>query len=145
MAEFRDFNFKLVVINALMYQGRSLAPAFDIDEHMLTRGIDDIPAVYVLENELDEDVLDESRSYFESLEISDELLAGVESLCFDGGLAIYYHCAPAWGGEDDLFDVGTLDDLALLPNLRQVTAVDGGTLAAPDKREIFAARGIAAS
>jgi len=100
----------------------------------------------LLENELDEDILDESRTYFEELEISDELLAGIEGLCFDAGLDIYYHCAPAWGGEDDLFDVHSLDDLALLPNLRWVTAVDDGTLARKqDRRGLLAARGITAS
>ncbi|MGW1280046.1 DUF6892 domain-containing protein [Streptomyces tsukubensis] len=141
MAEFHDFNFKLVVVDELMYRRKTLTPAFDLDERMRARGID-IPAVYVLENELDEDVLDESRAYFEALEISEELLAGVDSLCFDAGLEIYRHCAPAWDGEDGLFDVRSLDDLALLPGLKRVVAVDDGTLAAPGKWEILAARGI---
>ncbi|AZK98028.1 MULTISPECIES: DUF6892 domain-containing protein [Streptomyces] len=141
MAEFHDFNFKLVVVDELMYRRKTLTPAFDLDERMQARGID-IPAVYVLENELDEDVLDESRAYFEALEISEELLAGVDSLCFDAGLEIYRHCAPAWDGEDGLFDVRSLDDLALLPGLKRVVAVDDGTLAAPGKWEILAARGI---
>ncbi|MFJ8233317.1 DUF6892 domain-containing protein [Streptomyces sp. NPDC094448] len=141
MAEFHDFNFKLVVIDELMYRRRILTPAFDLDERMLARGID-IPSVYVQENELDEDVLDESRAYFEALEIGEELLAGVDSLCFDAGLEIYRHCAPAWDGEDGLFDVRSLDDLALLPGLRRIAAVDDGTLAAPGKWEILAARGI---
>jgi hypothetical protein len=127
-----------------MYRQQVLTPAFDLDKSMLARGIDN-PAVYVLENELDEVVLDESRTYFEGLEIGDELLACVEELCFDAGLDIYWHCAPAWDGEDDLFDVRSLDDLVLLPNLRRVTAVNSGTLTAPDKRELLAARGIAAS
>jgi hypothetical protein len=83
-------------------------------------------------------------TYFEGLEISDELLAGIEELCFDGGLDIYGHCAPAWDGEDGLFDVRSLDDLVPLPNLRRVTAVDSGTLVAPGKRELLAAHGIAA-
>ncbi|MGW4200305.1 DUF6892 domain-containing protein [Streptomyces sp. NPDC004726] len=141
MVEFRDFNFKLVVIDELMYRRRVLTPAYDLGERMLARGID-IPAVYVVQNELDEDVLDESRAFFEELEISDELLAGVDKLCFDAGLDIYWHCAPAWDGEDDLFDVRSLDDLALLPNLRRIIAVNDGTLVAPDKWELLAARGI---
>jgi hypothetical protein len=144
MTEFRDFNFKLIVIDELMYRQRVLTPAFDLGNSMLARGID-LPAVYVLENDLDEDVLAESRTYFEGLEISDELLAGIEELCFDAGLDIYWHCAPAWDGEDGLFDVHSLDDLALLPNLRRVTAVNSGTLVAPNKRELLAAHGIAAA
>ncbi|WPO70103.1 MULTISPECIES: hypothetical protein [unclassified Streptomyces] len=144
MAAFKDFNFKLVVIDALMYRRDLLTPAFDLDTRMRERGID-IPAVYVLENDVDDKVLDESRTFFEELEIGDKLLAEVETLCFDAGHEIYRHCAPAWGGEDDLFDIHSLDDLALLPNLKRVTAVDDGTLVAPGKRETFATRGIEAS
>ncbi|MGI5484401.1 DUF6892 domain-containing protein [Streptomyces lavendofoliae] len=144
MAAFKDFNFKLVVIDVLMYEQAFLTPAFDLGARMRERGID-IPAVYVLENNIDDEVLDESRAFFEELEIGDELLAEVETLCFDAGQEIYRHCAPAWGGEDDLFDIRSLDDLALLPNLKRVTAVDDGTLVAPGKWEIFAACGIEAS
>ncbi|MFB7425268.1 hypothetical protein ACFC0K_18515 [Streptomyces hydrogenans] len=144
MAAFRDFNLKLVVIDVLMYRQDLLTPAFDLDARMRQRGID-IPAVYVLENDIDDEVLDESRTFFEELVIGDELLAGVDTLCFDAGQEIYRQCAPAWGGEDDLFDIRTLDDLALLPNLKRVTAVDDGTLVAPGKWETFAARGIEAS
>ncbi|WP_432016776.1 DUF6892 domain-containing protein [Streptomyces hydrogenans] len=144
MAAFRDFNLKLVVIDALMYRQDLLTPAFDLDARMRERGID-IPAVYVLENDIDDEVLDESRTFFEELVIGDELLAGVDTLCFDAGQEIYRQCAPAWGGEDDLFDIRTLGDLALLPNLKRVTAVDDGTLVAPGKWETFAARGIEAS
>jgi hypothetical protein len=144
VATFKDFNFKLVLIDVLMYEQALLTPAFDLGARMRERGID-IPAVYVLENDIDDEVLDESRTFFEELEIGDELLAEVETLCFDAGQEIYRHCAPAWGGEDDLFDIRSLDDLALLPNLKRVTAVDDGTLVAPGKWEIFAARGIEAS
>ncbi|NGO81066.1 hypothetical protein G6045_36205 [Streptomyces sp. YC504] len=141
MAEFQEFNFKLVVIDELMYGQRVLTPAYDLGSRMQEQGVSD-PASHVLRNEIDLEVLDVSRRYFEALEIGDELLAGVEELCFDAGLDIYWHCAPAWGGEDELFDIHSLDDLALLPNLKRVTFVDDGTLRAPDKRERLAARGI---
>ncbi|GAA3085759.1 hypothetical protein GCM10017562_64700 [Streptomyces roseofulvus] len=144
MAAFKDFNFKLAVIEVLMYRRELLAPAFDLDARMRERGIG-IPAAYVLENDLDDEVLDESRAFFEDLVIGDEHLAEVETLCFDAGLEVYRHCAPAWDGEDDLFDIRSLDDLALLPNLRRVTAVDAGVLVAPGKWETFAARGVEAS
>ncbi|WP_199551524.1 hypothetical protein [Streptomyces sp. N35] len=144
MAEFQDFNFKLVVIDELMYGQRVLTPAFDLGARLRAQGIGD-PASYVLGNGLHEVVLDESRRYFEALEIGDELLARVDELCFDAGLDIYWHCAPAWDGEDDLFDVRSLDDLALLPHLKRVTFVDDGTLRAPDKWERLAARGIEGS
>jgi hypothetical protein len=144
MAAFRDFNFKLLVIEELMYGTGTLTPVFSIDERMRERGIDDVQS-HVFENDLAYSVLQESRDHFEALEISDELLANVESLCADGGNQIYYECSPVWDGEDDLFDVHSLDDLALLPNLKRIMGAEEALIAVPDKLEILAARGIAAS
>ncbi|MFF5501339.1 DUF6892 domain-containing protein [Streptomyces roseolus] len=141
MTRFHDFNLKLLVIEELMYQAGTLRPVYDLNARMAERGITD-PASYVLENGLHEEVLPESREYFEALEIPAELLATVEELCFDAGTEVFRHCAPAWDGEDDLFDVRSLDDLDLLPNLREVTFVEDGVLAAPDAANTFAARGI---
>ncbi|WP_199563728.1 MULTISPECIES: DUF6892 domain-containing protein [unclassified Streptomyces] len=52
---------------------------------------------------------------------------------------------PGPGGEDDLFEIRSLDGLALLPNLKRVIAVDDGTLVAPGRWETFTARDIEAS
>lgn len=83
----------------------------------------------------------EARDHFTSLEISDELLAGVEVLCMDGGNQVYQECAPVWDGEDDLFDIASLDDLVLLPNLRRIL---GSEFLSPRLRQLLGARGIAA-
>ncbi|MFJ1758915.1 DUF6892 domain-containing protein [Amycolatopsis sp. NPDC088138] len=80
-------------------------------------------------------------SPFEALEIGAELLASVEQLSMDGGLQVYQECSPIWDGEDDLYDVTSLDDLALLPNLRRVV---GSEFLGPQLREVLRARGIAA-
>ncbi|MEU9359207.1 hypothetical protein AB0D35_14040 [Streptomyces sp. NPDC048301] len=141
MAQFKDFNFKLLVIEKLMYEDETLTPAFSIDERMRDRGIADTVS-YVYDNDLAFSVLEESRAYFEQLEISDELLAGVEELLLDGGHQVYYECSPVWDGEDDLFDVRSLDDLALLPNLRLIDNAD--MLRLPDAEDQLAARGIEA-
>ncbi len=141
MTTFRDFNFKLLVIEKLMYTDESLTPAFSINALMQERGIPDVQG-YVYDNDLAFTVLEESRRYFEALEISDELLATVDSLLIDGGHQVYYECSPVWDGEDDLFDVHSLDDLALLPNLKLIESTALNMLAVPDKLEIFAARGI---
>ncbi|MFF8840327.1 DUF6892 domain-containing protein [Streptomyces sp. NPDC015130] len=141
MSQFRDFNLKLLVIEELMYGPDPLLPVYDLPTRLAERGIDD-PASYVLRNGLHAQVLPESRAYFDALEIPAEMLARVEELCFDAGADVFLHCAPAWDGEDDLFDVRSLDDLALLPNLREITFLEDGVLAVPNAAEIFTARGI---
>lgn len=142
MAVFRDFNFKLLVIEKLMYWDRTLTPVFSIEERMEARGITDLQS-HVFDNDLAFTVLDESRTFFEELEISEELLASVDALVVDGGHQVYFECSPVWDGEDDLFDVHSLDDLALLPNLKRIIGADSSALAVPDKLERLAAQGVA--
>lgn len=106
---------------------------------MKARDIDDVQS-HVFDNDLAHTVLDESRAFFKSLEMSDELLAGVESPVVDGGHQVYYECSPVRDGEDDLFGMRSLDDLALLPNLKHPTGTE--MIMVPGKEEILAARGI---
>ncbi|WP_406066304.1 hypothetical protein OG462_43465 [Streptomyces sp. NBC_01077] len=142
MAIFRDLNFKLLVIEKLMYEDGSLAPVYNIIERMRGRGIID-PWGHLHEGGLLYDVLDESRAYFEQLEIGDELLATVDEIYIEGGLQAQLECCPYWDGEDDMFDVRSLDDLVLLPNLKRFLGADESMLDVPDKLEILARRGIA--
>ncbi|WP_411108677.1 DUF6892 domain-containing protein [Streptomyces sp. c-19] len=142
MTVFHDFNFKLLVVEKLMYWDETLSPAFSLKQHMRARGVEDLDA-YVEENELEYTVLDEARTYFEELEIPTELLATVEELTFDGGHQVFMECAPVWDGEDDLFDVHRLDDLDLLPNLKLFTGRRELEHILPGALEILAARGIA--
>ncbi|MDT0379592.1 hypothetical protein RM572_12530 [Streptomyces sp. DSM 42041] len=144
MAVFRDFNFKLLVVEQLMYRRELLTPQFRIADRMRERGVTDVQG-WAFDNDLAFTVLEESRAYFAELEIPDDLLAKVEELCVDGGLEVYQECAPVWDGEDDLFDVRSLDDLDLLPNLRRVEGVeDCAIVSVPDAVELLAARGIVA-
>jgi hypothetical protein len=138
MATFQDFSFKLVVVEKLMYTDETLTPQFRLAEHL---GVRDTQG-YAYDHDLAFTVLDEARAYFEALEISDELLATVDELEMDGGLEVYQECAPVWDGEDDLFDVRSLADLDLLPNLRRI--VGSEFLREPGMLETLEARGIAA-
>ncbi|MEU6847091.1 hypothetical protein ABZ930_35005 [Streptomyces sp. NPDC046716] len=141
MATFTDLNFKLVVIEKLMYDDETLTPAFRMADLLKERGLGDDPWTYAYDHDLAFKVVPEAKEYFEALEISDELLASVEELGMDGGLRVYQECAPVWDGEDDLFDIQVLDDLALLPNLRRVC---GSEFLGPELRSALAARGIVA-
>jgi hypothetical protein len=49
---------------------------------------------------------------------------------------------PVWDGEDDLYDIHSLDDLALLPNLKLIEDPGTNMLAVPNRLEILATRGI---
>nr|WSW67881.1 hypothetical protein OG461_17595 [Streptomyces sp. NBC_00995] len=142
MTAFRDFNFKLLVIEQLMYTDETLTPAFRIADCLKAKGIDD-PQGYAYENDLAHTVLAEARAHFEALEIGEELLATVEELNLDGGLEVYQECSPVWDGEDDLYDIRSLDDLDLLPNLRLISGVDDCGMGAAFDPEVLAARGIA--
>ncbi|WP_309032691.1 DUF6892 domain-containing protein [Streptomyces alfalfae] len=141
MATFEDFNFKLVVVEQLMYIDGTLTPRFHLADLLKERGITDSPWEYAQQHGLAYQVVPEARDHFTSLEISDELLAGVEVLCMDGGNQVYQECAPVWDGEDDLFDIASLDDLVLLPNLRRIL---GSEFLSPRLRQLLGARGIAA-
>ncbi|MFC9247681.1 DUF6892 domain-containing protein [Streptomyces sp. NPDC057136] len=123
-----------------MYSDETLTPKFNLAERL---GVDDAFS-YAVDNNLDDVVLEEACTYFEALQISDELLATVDRLDADGGNIVYNECCPMWDGEDDLFDVHSLDDLALLPNLKRLVSAKEGVVAVPDRLSILEARGIAA-
>ncbi|WP_211273308.1 DUF6892 domain-containing protein [Streptomyces hirsutus] len=141
MARFKDFNFKLVVVEQLMYIDEKLTPQFSPAGVLKEKGLGDVPWEYAQEHDLAYKAVPEAREYFESLELSDELLAGVEELCMDGGDQVYQECAPVWDGEDDLFDITPLDDLVLLPNLRRVL---GSEFLGPDLAGVLESRDITA-
>ncbi|WP_367129168.1 hypothetical protein [Saccharothrix sp. HUAS TT1] len=140
---FRDFNFKLLVIDKLMYQDKVIQPSFRIADVLHAKGATGDLWKYLYEQDLLYTVLEEARQYFTDLEITTEQLATVDELTTDGGLEVYHQCAPFWDGEDDLFDVTSLDDLALLPNLRVIHGGDEAMMAAPGAEDILKARGIA--
>ena len=116
LTQFQDFNFKLAVIEVLMYELAVLTPAFSVYDFAASytgRRIDIEEDGY--------DVIPEVRQYFEDLEISADLLSQVEEINQDGGDLIYHQFYPFWDGEDDQFTITSTADLALLPNLRRIT------------------------
>jgi hypothetical protein len=113
--KFKDINFKLMVINVLMYEKNILKPKFDRKKFATSHGIDSWEEIDMLE-------VPAVLNYFEGLEISAADLAKVEEINQDGGDSIYMELAPAdWGGEDDRYCVRSAQDLTLLPNLKKIT------------------------
>lgn len=114
--QFTDINFKLAVIQELMYNQELLQPAFDLHkfaDNYAERKIDIEAEGY--------DVIPEALAYFEQLPIPVEFLEAVEEIFQDGGDDIYLQIYPYWDGEDDVFNITQTDDLQFVPNLKSIT------------------------
>jgi|LakMenEpi03Aug12_release.lakeMendotaPanAssembly.Ray.scaffolds.fasta_scaffold989774_2 hypothetical protein len=113
--KFTDFNFKLAVIQVLMYEKKVLQPAFDI--HNFVRKYTGRKINIEKEGYK---IIPEVKKFFEDLEIPSELLNKVEKI-YQGSNKIYLQLCPFWSGEDELFNITKTEDLRLLPNLKKIT------------------------
>lgn len=129
---FKDFGFKLLVINELMYN-QNVLPAFDLDKFVASyteRAIDVEEEGY--------DIIPEVAEYFKALEILTGMVKNITELEQDGGDQIYHDIYPFWDGEDDVFDIHSAEDAHLLPNLKKMSLI----LTNDDVIEAFNEKGI---
>ncbi|GAA3685865.1 hypothetical protein C8D88_104106 [Lentzea atacamensis] len=129
---FADTNFKLAVVQELMYN-QELLPKFDLREYAAEQGF-----TY---DDWSFEAVPEALAYFEALEIPFELAEKITEIVMDGGNEIYREIAPRWDGEDALFDVDEFADLQHFPNLKSMTLFytgDEGALEAVRARGIEA-------
>lgn len=114
--EFENFNFKLAIVQVMMYDLEILKPYFDIyDFAMQYEG-----------KEIDTESFKVSKpvlNFFKKLPIPKSLAEQVEEIDMDGGNEIYANIFPMWDGEDDMFDLTavTEDELKQFPNLKKAT------------------------
>ena len=132
---FDTLNFKLAIIQVLMYDLHLLKPEFDLY---------DFAEQYQGENiDTDSDtIIEPALNFFKEMEIPKKLAAYVEMLYMDGGNDVYMNIIPQWDGEDDSFDLNeiTLEELQQFPNLKKATLMSGNF----DKvKEVFEATNIA--
>ena len=132
---FDTLNFKLAIIQVLMYDLHLLKPEFDLQ---------DCAEQYQGENiDTDSDtIIEPALNFFKEMEIPKKLAAYVEMLYMDGGNDVYMNIIPQWDGEDDSFDLNeiTLEELQQFPNLKKATLMSGNF----DKvKEVFEATNIA--
>ena len=132
---FDTLNFKLAIIQVLMYDLHLLKPEFDIydfADHYEGEKID-----------TDSDIIIEpAMNFFKEMEIPKKLAPYVEMLYMDGGNDLYMNIIPQWDGEDDSFDLNeiTLAELQQFPNLKKATLMSSNF----DKvKEVFEALNIA--
>ena len=113
---FDHLNFKLAVIQVLMYDLEVLKPSFDIYDY----------ADQYSEEELDTEsmeVIKPALDYFEALSIPKKYADQVKEIYMDGGNEIYMNIIPQWDGEDETLDLNeiSLSELQQFPNLKEAT------------------------
>jgi hypothetical protein len=113
---FDHLNFKLAIIQVLMYEEELLKPAFDIFDF----------AEEFSDLEIDTEnmeIIQPALEYFEKLQIPREYAKHVQEIDMDGGNEIYMNLIPQWDGEDETFDLNevSVEELNQFPNLKEAT------------------------
>lgn len=103
---FKDFNFKLVVLNSLLQQKASFSEKLE-EIINLSDGYED---------EINMAVLD----FFQDVKLTEKDLEAVRKLVFDAGEDIYFLICPDWDGEDEMFDVKYIEGIEKLTKLEEV-------------------------
>ena len=132
--QFDNFNFKLAIIQELMYDINVLQPEFDIYEFAKEYKGEEIDTE-------SETVIEPALDYFKNLQIPKSLAKEVGSFYMDGGNEVYMNIIPQWDGEDGYFDLNdvSLTELRQFPNLTEATVLTDDF----DKiKKIFDAAGI---
>lgn len=132
---FDTLNFKLAIIQVLMYDLHLLKPEFDIY---------DFADQYKGKNiDTDSDaIIEPAMNFFKEMEIPKNFAPYVEMLYMDGGNDVYMNIIPQWDGEDESFDLNeiTLEELQQFPNLKKAIIMSSNF----DKvKEVFEAANIA--
>ena len=132
---FDTLNFKLAIIQVLMYDLHLLKPEFDLY---------DFAEQYQGENiDTDSDtIIEPALNFFKEMEIPKNFAPYVEMLYMDGGNDVYMNIIPQWDGEDESFDLNeiTLEELQQFPNLKKAIIMSSNF----DKvKEVFEAANIA--
>lgn len=135
--KFMNFNFKLAVVQELMYNQHLITPEFNVHDFAsdyTKREIDPDSEAY--------EIIPEVKKWFKDLPVSADLADRVESLYLDGGNDIYLQVCPLWDGEDEIFDINaiTAEELAQFPKLRRIE--NPGIALSAKARRILDANGI---
>ena len=102
---FDTFNFKLAVLNELMYNQEVLQPYIDIYDYMAYK-----KAHWNLDTGSN---VRAAVQYFKDLPIPARLADCLTEINMDGADEIYMNIAPEWDGEDDRFDFDKLTETEL--------------------------------
>lgn len=111
---FDNFNFKLAVIQELMYRQEVLKPYFDIYDYLKFK-----KSKAKTETEKN---IKAAVDFFKKLQVPLSLAENITKIAMDGGNEIYGNIAPLWDGEDGRFDINeiTPNEIRQFPNLRKM-------------------------
>ncbi|MFP7707395.1 DUF6892 domain-containing protein [Trueperella sp. LYQ141] len=131
---FDNLNFKLAVIEVLMYDLGLLQPSFNIFDFANAHP----------EEEIDTEstqIIQPALEFFKALTIPASFAPYVETIYMDGGNETYMNIVPQWDGEDDSFDLNavTLEELKQFPHLTQATIMSSNYQSV---KAVFTAAGI---
>ncbi|NIG55451.1 hypothetical protein [Chitinophaga sp. Cy-1792] len=121
--DFKDFNFKLAVVQVLMYEKGLLQPVFDLYDfvkHYSGRQIDIEAEGYAF--------IPEVTRWFEALEVDKRLATEITDIQQDGGDEIYGQLFRFWDGEDDTFNIKDFSDVQHFPNLKSMSLFYDGDM-----------------
>ncbi len=113
---FKDFGFKLCIIEDLMYVKELLKPKFDLVEFVDWYEKRDIDL-----NEEGYEPISEVTEYFKALPIPLSLAKEVSEIYQDGGNEIYSKLVYYFDGEEDYWEIKEASDIKYFPNLKSVT------------------------
>ena len=112
MGMFKDFNFKLAVIDALLDK----QPAFQEE-------LEKLESTYCSQYEWyadEQEPIPELLEYFSQLQLTNSDLDKITEMCFDGGNKVYFILQPDWEGEDEIFNFHDISGIENLKNLKSV-------------------------
>ena len=113
---FDNINFKLTIIQVLMYDLEVLKPVFnifDFSEESSELNIDTESM----------EIIQPALEYMMNLPIPKKYAEQVQEIYMDGGNEIYMNLIPQWDGEDETFDLNEVgvEELRQFPNLEEAT------------------------
>lgn len=116
LLHFDHLNFKLAIVQTLMYDLKLLEPSFDIYDF----------AKQYKDEEIDTEsytIIEPALDFFKNLPIPKSFAPQIETIYMDGGNEVYMNIIPQWDGEDGYFDLNevTLSELQQFPNLKNAT------------------------
>lgn len=117
---FEDFNFKLVVIDSILCHNPNFLSELEALREKYNNINDDFYKSFKTQEYDTRCFMPPIAEFLEKVHLTDEDLAKVETLHFDGGCEIYFYIYENWNGERDIFDVYSLAGFEKLPNLKKV-------------------------